>query len=82
MKNTREPGLKRPPYLHIPGVKIPSLKLIAAAPDLFDACQRISDILDFICDEADLDSKLEEAHVDSIRDDLRQFQNILDRLDA
>ncbi len=31
---------------------------------------------------ADLSGKLEEAHFDAIRDDLFQFQDILDRLDA
>ena len=82
MKHTRPPGLRQPSYLHIPGVKIPSLKLIMAAPHLLDASRKISDILEFLCDEADLDCKLEEAHVDGIRDDIRQFENILDRLYA
>ena len=82
MKNTRPPGLKKPSYLHIPGVKIPSLKLIMVAPHLLDASLKISDILTLLYDEADLDSKLEEAHVDGIRDDITQFDNILDRLNA
>ena len=74
--------MKKRSYLQIPGVKIPSLKLIAAAPDLLDACQQISSNLDLLYEEADLSSKLEEGHVDDIRDDLHQFQQILDRLDV
>ena len=73
---------KRHSYFQIPGVKIPSLKLIVAAPDLLDACNQISSILDLLIEEADWDSKLEEAHVDAIRDDLFQFQEILDRLNV
>ncbi len=82
MKNTPRPGLKKPSYLHIPGVKIPSLKLIVAAPHLLDASHKISDILTLLYDEADLECKLEEAHVDGIRDDISQFEKVLDRLDC
>ena len=82
METTPRPASKRRSYFQIPGVKIPSLKLIAAAPDLLDACHQISSILDLLFDEADLSSKLEDAQVDAIRDDLFQFQDILDRLNA
>ena len=51
-----------------------------AAPNLLDASQKISDILTFLYDEADLDCKLEEAHVDGIRDDISDFEHIIDRL--
>ena len=78
----RPASKKRRNYLQIPGVKIPSLKLIAAAPDLLDACDKLTDILDFLYEEADLENKLDEAHVDGIEDDLCQFQEILDRLNA
>ena len=80
MDTTQRPTSKRRSYLQIPGVKIPSLKLIVAAPHLLDASQKINDIIDFLFDDADLDCKLEEAHVDGIRDDIHQFGKILDRL--
>ncbi len=83
MKTIPRPASKRRRNcLQIPGVKIPSLKLIVAAPDLLDACNKLTDILDVLYEEADLKSKLDEAHVDAIEDDLCQFQEFLDRLNA